>query len=90
MIFGSEAIVPVMVDVLFQVEVSTFALVMFAVFTKVCPACIVVFNVPVNVIVPPLPAGSVAIFRVVVGRVTVAGAISWMTTFVAAVPPLLP
>jgi hypothetical protein len=65
-------------------------LVIVALFTNVCPACIVKVKTQVNVIVPPLPAGSVAIFRVVVGIYIHVGTISWMTTFCAAVHPLLP
>lgn len=75
---------------LFPVTVSELVVEIVAVFTKVYPEANAALKVPVSVIVPPLPAGSDPIAKLVVGKETLPFILSVMTTFSAVLPPLFP
>jgi hypothetical protein len=75
---------------LFPVAESTLVVVMFALFTKVVHDVDVALSVPVRIIVPPLPAGSVPSENVLTGIVIPAGTMSVTTTLFADLPQLFP
>ncbi|MEI6672248.1 MAG: hypothetical protein WCL02_02565 [bacterium] len=82
--------VPVAVALLFPVDDSILGVVIFTVFTKTFHELSKLFNVPVSIIVPPLHAGSDQSVNVVTGKLTPTGAISVITTLLAALPQLFP
>ena len=88
--FAICCIVHVTVDVLFPVTFSTLVVLIFAVLTNVYHHMSSVPNVPVSVIVHPLPAGSVQMLNVLTGMVMFAGTTSLMTTLLAGWPQLFP
>ena len=85
-----QTTVPVAIDLLFPVAVSVLVVVMLAVFTNVVPEVSVAFNVPVKMMVPPLPAGRDPILKFVAFNETCPFMVSTMVTLFAIFPPLFP
>lgn len=81
---------PVAEALLLPVADSVLVVVIFALLTNWYHDMKVELNVPVSVIVPPLPAGSVQMVNVVAGNETSPLMMSVMMTLLAGLPPLFP
>jgi hypothetical protein len=82
--------VPVAIALLLPVAFSILDVLIVAVFTKFVHEVSVAVSVPVRIIVPPLPAGSVPRLKFVVGNCTCPFMISNRFTLSADFPQLFP
>lgn len=90
LMFETDGIVHVTVELLFPVFDSMLVVLIFAVFTNAYHEPSKLVNVPVSVSVHPLHAGSAPILNTLVGIVIFAGTISLTITLAADLPPLFP